>query len=169
MNKTDIIVVGAGPAGISAAVAAKRKGAQVVLIERGSFAGAKNVFGGAIYSHAVREIFPDFLETAPLERRITEHKFAILGEKDSTIISYHDPDAGEAYSVNRAKFDRWMADKARQEGVTIAEQTVVREIIKEKGRVIGVRTELEDYFADTVIIADGVNSLLTEQIGPLSL
>ncbi len=165
MNKTNIIVVGAGPAGISAAVSAKRKGAEVVLIERGNFSGSKNVFGGAVYAHAVREIFPDFLETAPLERRLTEHKYMLLGEKDATVISYQNPDAQEAYSVQRAKFDRWMADKARLEGVVIVEQTVVRELIMEGRRVVGVKTELEEYFADTVIIADGTNSLLTEQIG----
>ena len=165
MNKTDIIVVGGGPAGISAAVSARRKGANVILIERGKFAGSKNVFGGAVYAHAVREIFPDFEASAPLERKIIKHNYALLGEKDATIVSYQNVDRGEAYSVERGKFDRWMAEEARKEGVTIVEETVVRELIREDGRVTGVRTELEDYFADTVIIADGANSVLTEQIG----
>ncbi len=165
MNKTDIIVVGGGPAGICAAISARKAGAQVVLIERGRFSGSKNVFGGAIYSHAVREIFPEFEATAPLERKIIEHKFALLGEKDSTVVSYHNADAGEAYSVERGKFDRWMAAEAAKAGVTFVTETVVRELIMQDGRVIGVRTELEEYFAKTVIIAEGANSLLTEQIG----
>ena len=87
-NKTDVIVVGAGPAGIACAVTMARGGKKVVLIERGSFAGSKNMFGGAIYTQPTKEIFPDFEATAPLERKNIEHRFVILGEEDSTTISY---------------------------------------------------------------------------------
>ncbi len=164
-NKTDVIVVGGGPAGISAAVTIARAGFKVVVIERGKFSGSKNVFGGAVYSHAVKEIFPDFETSAPLERKSVSHKFAILGEKDSTIIDYRKPNDSGSYSVLRGKFDRWMADQAQKEGVVIAEETVVREVILEGEQVVGIRTELEEYYADIVILADGVNSLLAKQIG----
>jgi electron transfer flavoprotein-quinone oxidoreductase len=158
-------VVGAGVAGISAAVSAKRAGAEVILIERGKFSGSKNVFGGSVYAHALLQIFPDFKKNAPIDSIVNEHKFAILGEKDSTVISYHNEDIEEAYSVERGKFDRWMAECAQKEGVILVEETVVRELISDGKKITGVRTELEDYFCDTVIIADGVNSILTEQIG----
>lgn len=59
-NKTEVIVVGGGPAGISCAVTIARAGKNVVLIERGKFSGSKNVFGGAIYAQPTREIFPGF-------------------------------------------------------------------------------------------------------------
>ena len=85
-NKTEVIVVGGGPAGIACAVTVARAGHEVVLIERGSFAGSKNVFGGAIYAQPTREIFPDFEKDAPIERLNVAHKFAILGEDDSTMI-----------------------------------------------------------------------------------
>ena len=42
-NKTDVIVVGAGPAGVSCAITLAKAGKEVVLIERGTFAGSKNV------------------------------------------------------------------------------------------------------------------------------
>ena len=58
-NKTEVIVVGGGPAGISCAITIARAGHEVVLIERGSFAGSKNVFGGAIYAQPTRKIFPN--------------------------------------------------------------------------------------------------------------
>ena len=165
-NKVDVIVVGGGPAGISCAVTIARAGKQVVLIERGKFSGSKNAFGGAIYAQPTREIFPDFEKNAPIERKTIEHKYALLGKDDATVISYkkkhEDP---VSYSVIRGKFDRWMADEAAKEGVILVEETVVRELIVKDGCVIGVKTELEDYYCDIVVLADGVNSLLAKQIG----
>ncbi len=162
-NKTDVIIVGGGPAGVSCAITLANAGKDVVLIERGLFAGAKNMFGGAIYTKAVKEIFPNFETEAPIERRTVAHNFMILGEKDSTTISYRNND-NVSYSVIRAKFDRWAANKAREAGVTIVEETVVRDVIKNGTTVVGVRTELEEYYADIVILADGVNSLLAKQL-----
>ncbi len=165
-NKTDVIVVGAGPAGIACAITIARAGKKVVLIERGSFAGSKNVFGGAIYTQPTKEIFPDFETAAPLERRNVEHKFAILGENDSTVISYKNKtETAGSYTVIRGKFDRWMAEQAKKSGVYLVEKTVVRELLTDNGKVVGVKTELEDYYADIVVLADGVNSLLAKQIG----
>ncbi len=165
-NKTNVIIVGGGPAGLSAATVLARAGFEPIVIERGTFSGSKNVFGGAIYSESVKELFPDFELTAPLERNNIEHKFAILGEDDSTVISYRKkPQNSVSYSVMRGKFDRWMAEQAQKEGAILVEETVVRELITENNKVIGVRTELEDYYANIVILADGVNSLLAKQIG----
>ena len=163
-NKTDVIIVGAGPAGISSAITLARAGREVVVIERGMFAGSKNMFGGAIYTTATKEIFPNFETEAPVERRNIEHNYMILGETDATTVSYRKED-NSSYSVIRGKFDRWAAEEARKAGAVLVEETVVRELIKENNKVIGVKTELEEYYADIVILADGVNSLLAKQIG----
>lgn len=163
-NKTEVIVVGAGPAGIACAITLARSGKEVVLIERGLFAGSKNVFGGAVYTQPTKEIFHNFEQDAPVERKTVQHNFAILGEVDSTTISYKKND-NSSYSVIRGKFDRWAANEARKAGVYLVEETVVRELIKEKNKIIGVRTEIESFYSDIVILADGVNSLLAKQIG----
>ena len=87
-NKTDVIVVGAGPAGVAAAITIAKADKKVLLVERGSFAGSKNVFGGAIYVEPTKEIFPNFLESAPIERFITEHRYSLLTKQEATTINY---------------------------------------------------------------------------------
>ena len=165
-NKTEVIVVGAGPAGISCAITLARAGKEVVLIERGNFAGSKNMFGGAIYADTTREIFPDFEQSAPIERRNIEHKYVLLNDNDATTISYrNNPSDIVSYSVIRGKFDRWMAEEAKKAGVILVEETVVKDLIVENGQVVGVKTEVEDYYSNIVVLADGVNSLLAKKIG----
>ena len=164
-NKTQVIIVGGGPAGISAGVTLARAGKEVVLIERGTFCGSKNVFGGAVYTQAVKEIFPDFETSAPLERNNTKHRYMLLTETQDTTVSHSSSnEISNSYTVIRGKFDRWMAEQAKKEGVTVVTETTVKELIIEDYQIIGVKTELEEYYADIVILADGVNSLLAKQI-----
>lgn len=165
-NKTDVIVVGGGPAGISAAITIARAGKKVVLIERGSFSGSKNVFGGAIYVQPTKEIFPNFEESAPLERKTVSHKYIMCTETESISANYvARNEETVSYSVIRAKFDRWMAQEAQKEGVVLVTETLVKDVIVKENKIVGVRTELEEYFSDIVILADGVNSLLAKQVG----
>lgn len=165
-NKIDVIVVGAGPAGVSAGVTLARAGKKVLIIERGTFAGSKNVFGGAIYIQPTKEIFPNLLEEAPIERINTEHRYALLTKDNATVISYKAKETTQnSCTVLRAKFDRWCVEQAKKEGAYFAPETLVKELIVNKGQVIGVKTDLEDYYADLVIVADGVNSLLAKQVG----
>ena len=166
-NKTEVIVVGGGPAGISAAITVARAGKKVVLIERGSFSGSKNVFGGAIYTQPTKELFPNFEESAPLERKTVIHKYIMCTENESVSVAYtaRKEETTNSYSVIRSKFDRWMSQEAQKEGVVLVTETLVKELIVKENKVVGVKTELEEYFADVVILADGVNSLLAKQIG----
>ena len=80
-NKTDVIIVGAGPAGISCAITLARAGKEVILIERGLFAGSKNVFGGAIYTQATKEIFPNFEQKLQLKDAISNIILQYLAKK----------------------------------------------------------------------------------------
>ncbi|GBF22748.1 electron transfer flavoprotein-quinone oxidoreductase [Candidatus Gastranaerophilus sp. (ex Termes propinquus)] len=162
----DVIVVGAGPAGISCALTIARAGKKVVVVERGASFGAKNMFGGAVYLHALKNIFPKSYKDAPYERFINSHSWALL-TKDSSVEIAHKQGSENTNSatVFRAQFDKWMADEAKKEGVVFAPCTVVRELVLKNGAVVGVKTDLEDFFAPIVVIAEGANSLLAEQIG----
>lgn len=166
-SKSDVIVVGGGPAGISAAITVAGAGKSVLLIERGNFSGSKNVFGGAIYIKPTNDIFPDFEKSAPLERKTVNHKYIMLTESDSVAVSYksQNADADGSYSVIRSKFDKWLAKQAEDAGVVLVTETLVKDLILEENQVVGVKTELENYYSDIVILADGVNSLLAKKIG----
>ena len=168
-NSTDIIIIGAGPSGTAAAMILAQAGKRVVLIERGDFSGCKNMFGGAIYTTPTKEIYPEFWNTAPVERGIIRHSYALLGELDGTTISYDKQSSGEtyeAYSVTRAKWDRWCAQQAEEAGAVLVKETLVKEILKDGNRIIGVKTDTgEEFLSKIVIIADGVNSILAKQLG----
>ena len=165
-NKTQVIIVGGGPAGISAGITLARAGKNVILIERGTYCGSKNVFGGAIYTQPTKEIFPNFEQEAPLERNNTKHRYLLLTNTDAKTIEHSsEKEISNSYTVIRGKFDRWASEEAKKAGVVIVTETVVQELITKNNKVIGVKTELEKYYADIVILADGVNSLLAKQIG----
>ena len=165
-NKIPVIVVGAGPGGVAAAITIARAGYEVLLVDRGDFAGAKNMFGGAMYGEPLKEIFPDFENSAPIERYTVEHRYAILTDDESTVISHrNEKNSKNSFSVIRAKFDKWAVEQAVKEGVYFAPKTLVRSLITQKNKVVGIKTDLEEYYSDIVILADGVNSLLAKQIG----
>src|SRR5215475_14974608 len=83
-DKFDSIVVGAGPSGVSAAITMARAGLNVALLERGEYAGAKNVQGAVLYSKMLQDVIPEFWKDCPLERAIVEERLWVMS-KDSAI------------------------------------------------------------------------------------
>ena len=55
----DVAIVGAGPAGISAACILADNGVKTIVLERGEYPGAKNISGGVLYGHDLAQILPD--------------------------------------------------------------------------------------------------------------
>lgn len=171
-EKFDAIVVGAGPAGATAALAMARSGLKVALIERGTYPGAKNMFGGVFYySEVLNQLIPEFWKEAPIERRIVRRVTTFMTPSASVSMDYENADYGKApyngVTLLRSRFDRWYAQKAVDAGVFLIPETVVDDVIREGQRVVGVvaRRDQGELLADVVIAADGVNSLLAEKAG----
>lgn len=165
----DAIIVGAGLAGSVAALVLAREGADVLVIERGNAAGAKNVTGGRIYAHSLERIIPGFAETAPVERRITHEKLAFMTEKGAMTMDYLNADEASAsqvsYSVLRSKFDAWLMAQAEEAGAQLITGIRVDNVVQRDGKVVGVEADGDILEANVVILADGVNSLLAEKLG----
>lgn len=168
-TKFDVIVVGAGPSGVSAAITLAKANKKVLLIERGDYAGSKNMYGGIMYSHALNEIFPNFLNEAPIERITKKHNYFMMTEKEAVGVSYSDKlskdDENICFTALRSKFDKWCAEEAQKAGVIYAPRTLVKNAIIKNNFVVGVKTEIEEIYGSIVIIADGANSLLAKEIG----
>lgn len=169
-EKVEVVVVGAGPAGISAAYTLAKAGVDVVVIERGRYPGAKNVMGGILYTTILDRLIPEFWKEAPVERNVTRRRFSLLAPEaeiafDFRSEDYNRPPYNNAFTVLRAQFDRWFAKKAEEAGSMVITETVVDDLIWEDGRVVGVRARREegDLYADVVICADGVNSFLARK------
>ncbi|WP_443660993.1 FAD-dependent oxidoreductase [Clostridium sp.] len=170
-EKFDAIIVGAGVSGLAAAYIMSKAGLKVIVIEKGQHPGSKNVMGGVLYSHMMAEIIPDFWKDAPLERAIVEQNLWIMGKESVVKTGYKDMEWSKApynnFTVFRGKFDQWFAKKCVEVGALIINETVVKECIIENNKVVGVRTDRPDgdIFADVVVLADGVNSLLGKSLG----
>ena len=169
-DKFDVIIVGGGLAGCSAGLVLAQANLEVLIIERGNFCGAKNMTGGRLYGHSLEKIIPNFAQEAPIERKVTKEKISLMSSDGSVDIGFgskklsSEPDTG-SYTVLRAPFDQWLASKAEEEGVSIIPEALVEKLIVEDGKVIGVEATEEKLYADVVILADGVNSLLGQSIG----
>ncbi|MGD0353544.1 MAG: FAD-dependent oxidoreductase [Dehalococcoidia bacterium] len=170
----DVAIVGAGPAGISAAYILAGAGKKVIVLERGEHPGSKNVSGGVLYGHDLAQIIPDYIEKGcPVERNIVESRIWYLSKDSGFSLSYRDRIFGtdrqyNAFTVSRAKFDRWYADQARRKGALIVPSTVVTDLLRdEKGSVTGVVTQRDDgeVRAKVTLLADGINSPLAARTG----
>jgi electron transfer flavoprotein-quinone oxidoreductase len=170
-ERFDAIVVGAGPSGTAAAITMAKAGLQVVVLEKGQKAGAKNVMGGILYKHYLEEVVGEDWKQAPLERPIIEERRLMLTPSAAIGLGYKNMRNREhphSHSVLRARFDPWFAAKAEEAGAFVINETVVQELIIRDGRVAGVRTGREgDLLADVVVVCEGIGlgSRLLERAG----
>ena len=177
-EKFDCIIVGAGVAGLSAAMTLARNNMKFLLIEKGEFPGSKNVSGGVLWGSDLAKLVPNYWEEdGGWDRYINHRRLTFMDEESSFSVDFKSSHFNEppytGVVVLRSKFDMWLADKV-QEAIDesdyamdsfIAPNILVEEILEEDGKAVGIRTGEEKFFADSVILAEGVNNLLTRQVG----
>jgi len=168
-NRFDVIVVGGGPAGITAATALGRQGFSVLVCEAAVYPGAEN-WSGAVYYTENLEAEDAFgkraIEEGPVERRLVERGFYLYNGHSMLGAVMRDADVfRSSYTVLRPVFDRYLAELSREHGVVLMNETTVQSLIRHHGRVIGVHTERGPAYADVVFLAEGDASHLVTQEG----
>jgi len=169
MEKFDVIVVGAGLAGLAAAWTLAGEGVEAVVLERGDYPGSKNLSGGRLYLNPVRDLFPGLWDGAPLERAIVREGATLMARNRSFTFHYTGSELRaekpQSCSVLRSKFDRWFAGRVEERGGMILPKTLVTDPVLENGKVRGVIAGGDELRADAVIACDGVLSLIPEKAG----
>ncbi len=170
--KMDAIVVGGGPAGIAAAHTMAKAGMEVLVFERGEYAGSKNM-GGLLYGSVLNGMIPEFYKKAPIERPVSKRQITYLGKERHAGLQFGADEWSEApynntFIVWRSQFDRWFAKQAEDAGANLLESMVVEGLIYkgdgDSKKAVGVKLRGdEEFYADTIILADGVNSIVTEE------
>jgi electron transfer flavoprotein-quinone oxidoreductase len=177
-EKFDCIIVGAGVAGLAAAMILARNNLKFLLIEKGEFPGSKNVSGGVLWGSDLDKLVPGYWEeNAGWDRFINHRRLTFMDNQSAFSVDFKSGHFNQTpYTgvvVLRSKFDRWLADKV-QDAIDaskyamdsfIAPNILVEEVLMENGNAVGIRAGEERFYSDSVIIAEGVNNLLTRQVG----
>lgn len=172
MKGYDAIIVGAGPAGTTAALRMAREGLNVLLLERGNAPGSKNMFGGMFpRCPAIEELVPGFWEEAPWERHVVKRTLTVLSERSSTSLAFESSEFDQppynGCTLFRPIFDRWYAQQARDAGAHLITGCLVEDLLVNEDAVTGVRLQGNGgkVRAPVVVACDGVLSLLAGKIG----
>lgn len=184
----DVVIVGAGPAGLAAAIRVKQLSPEttVCVLEKGSEVGAHILSGAVVDPIALNELIPDWKEKgAPLLTEVTEDRFYVLGPRGALrvpnflmppLMSNHGN-----YAVSLANVCRWLAQQAEALGVEVYPGFAASEVLyREDGSVRGVVAGImgisktgkkkPDYqpgmelCGKYVLIAEGVRGSLAKQI-----
>ncbi|QXD17272.1 FAD-dependent oxidoreductase [Rhodocaloribacter litoris] len=176
-EKFDCIIVGGGIAGLSAAMILARANVRFLLIERGEFCGAKNVSGGVLWGRDLARLVPEYHEEDGFERFVNHRRLTFMDAQSAFTIdfksSHFDAPPYSGVTVLRARFDAWLAEKVQAaiDASDVADESflatniLVEEVLMEDGRAVGIRAGEEKFYADVVLLAEGVNNLLTRQVG----
>ncbi len=180
----DILIVGAGPAGLSAAIRMKqlRPEASVCVVEKGSEVGAHILSGAVIEPRALTELLPDWqAQGAPLVQTVTEDRFVFLTKSRSIRLPTPPQMHNDGnYIVSLGDVVRWLGTQAEALGVEIYPGFSAAEVLVEDGQVRGVATgdmgitkagERSDAYqpgmelrATYTLFAEGCRGSLTKQV-----
>ncbi|HVM44612.1 MAG TPA: FAD-dependent oxidoreductase, partial [Candidatus Thermoplasmatota archaeon] len=169
----DVIVVGAGVAGTTAATRCAQKGLNTLLVDRAKPIGSKNLSGGVLWGHDLDEVFPNWWKEGPVERPITQKGVGMLTKESAFNISFGTEEwkrePYNAFAVLRARFDLWLSEQAQKQGVMVVDGVNVEHLAIEDVNGIrtvkGVQQAGETITGDCVILADGCNSRLSMDLG----
>ena len=185
----DVVIIGAGPSGLSCAIRLKQlakeqnKDISVCILEKGSEVGAHIISGAVFEPRALNELIPDWKDKgAPLTCPATKDKFLFLTKKSGIPLPTPPQMHNKGnYIISLGNLCRWLASQAEELGVEIFPGFAAAEVLyNDDGKVIGVATgdmglnekgEKTDQFeagmelhARQTIFAEGCHGSLTKEL-----
>ncbi len=169
-NNAEVVIIGAGPAGLSTARLLADSGIKTFVLEKSTKAGANNFFSGVIEKEIIEDVFGKITDEesekyyAPIERKLTEYR-AYLLSRDSFIAVNERKNLKRRFIVLNEAFNNWMCKQAQDSGAKVIFETIAEELIINNSKICGVKTNSGDFYSNAVVVAEGVNSLLTKKSG----
>jgi electron-transferring-flavoprotein dehydrogenase len=186
----DVLIVGGGPAGLSAALRLSQlqqaRGGEplaIAVLEKARESGAHLLSGAVLDPSALRELVPDFVEKgAPLESEVHQDRVYMLHRGGKLPLPFTPPPLRNHgnFIISLSRFGKWLAGLVEAAGVDIFAGFPGVEVLYDSDRVIGVRTGDRgvgrhgerkpafepgvDIHAKVTIFCDGVRGNLTKQL-----
>lgn len=168
-NEYDVVIVGAGPAGASAAYFNAKAGKKVLLLDKQTFPRDK-VCGDGITGKALSLLHEmDLDEEIKNIKEISSKGVRIYAPNQKELrISIESPnDPFSAFSIDRMIIDNVIFEKAKEEviknGGEVIHETVKKPIV-ENNKVVGVKTNTKEYYGDLIIGAGGFNCPISKYV-----
>jgi electron-transferring-flavoprotein dehydrogenase len=144
----DVVIVGAGPAGLSAAIRLAQLSQQnnaslsICVLDKGAEVGSHILSGAVLEPRALDELIPDWKQkNAPLNTPVTQDQFILLTEKKSFRLPTPAPMHNKGnYIISLGKLCRWLAEQAESLGVNVFPGFAATQVLFDGDRVCGVLT-----------------------------
>src|ERR1700677_5064948 len=164
-NSFDVIIIGAGPAGSASAAILAEYGHRVLILEREKF--PRYHIGESLLPFTFQPLHRlgliEKMRASAFVKKYSVQFVSPSGRASQPFYFFNRYDrdtVAQTWQVLRSEFDQMLLDNAREKGAVVKEETTVRELIKEGGRVVGVRAEAKggpvtEYRAPITLDASG--------------
>ncbi|MFL1493454.1 NAD(P)/FAD-dependent oxidoreductase [Pseudomonas antarctica] len=166
MNKYDVIILGAGPAGCAAAIACTQQGLKVALVERLLFPRQRP-------GETLHPGIEPLLQQLGVAEKVRGDAFIrptgtwVKWDKDRHFVPFGKDTNGpwRGFQIPRATLDGFLLDRAIALGVHALQPCQAKEVLVEKDRVVGIRTQTGSLFCHHLVDASGAHAWLARQLG----
>lgn len=182
--ETDVLIVGAGPAGLAAALKLRQldKGLSIMIIEKAKEPGAHLLSGAILDPISIKELLPNFIELgAPVESQVEQDQVYFLTDNDALPLPTPPSlDNHGCYIMSICKFTRWFSKYVESQGIDIFPGFPGESLLYDNGKVIGVKVQDmgigrdgkqkpnfqpgPEIIAKVTILAEGTLGTLTRQL-----